>query len=145
MDTQGELRTKAKAAYVLAGVCAAAAPYLAVAKLPPTQHGGKSNGFLTTLAVGLAILSLVIGLVDRRMARSAPVERPEVSAERRAAAQRELRLLMGGQAILMTGVGGALLLGHHVPMALLSFLAAAIFVTVPALAPKRSKDAVAGR
>jgi hypothetical protein len=92
-----------------------------------------------------ALLSLVIGLVDRRMARSAPVARPEVSAERRAAAQRELRILMGGQAILMSVVGVVLLLGHHVPMALLSFLAAAIFVTVAALAAKPSRGAVAER
>jgi hypothetical protein len=43
---------------------------------------------------------------------------------------------MRGQAVLMTVVGVVLLLGHHIPMAILSFLAATIFVSVAALGRK---------
>jgi hypothetical protein len=142
MDTRGELRTKAVVAFVLSGFCLAATPYLAVAKLPPTQHGGKSNGFLTAIAAVLALLSFGIGLLDRRLARLAPLNRPTLSSERGAAARRAVAVLLGGQAVLMTVVGVVLLLGHHVPMALLSFLSAALFLAViaPTRKPASAKD-----
>src|SRR5947208_959512 len=117
MDTQGDLRGKAVGAFVLSGICLAASPYLAVAELPPSQHGGKSNGFITALALGLAVIFFALGLLDRRLARSAPLARPTVRPEQQAAARQTMWLLMGGQAIMMTVVGLVLLFGHHVPMA----------------------------
>jgi Flp pilus assembly protein TadB len=136
VDTQRDLRTKAVAAFVMSGICLAATPFLAVVQLPPTQHGGKSNAVVTAAAAGLSLLGLVIGLVDRRMACSAPLARPTRTDEQQASARRDVWLLMGGQAVLMTVVGVVLLLGHHIPMAILSFLAATIFVSVAALGRK---------